>query len=278
MWRNWPHEEGLPTGYRRISVWIWFSSFRSTKVAGTVYWEHQPETACTRTGVCAESGSDSAGDEDVIAGKFLLCSIPAFVLIDISASHSFISTRFVKRYRLPYMPLDVVLSVSTPTGHSALAKHLVIGCTLEFEGSELLANLMVLAMEDFDFILGIDILTYYRATLDFYQKIFQFRLVEGNSWFFYGEGERTLMPLVSSLRTTQALEAGGKVYLIHVIDTSVGRRPIEKLLIVCEYPDVFPDDIPGFPPIQEVEFGIELVSGTAPISRAPYRLALAEMR
>ncbi|XP_073138418.1 uncharacterized protein [Henckelia pumila] len=149
---------------------------------------------------------------------------------DTGASHSFVSARFNKRYRLSYIPLDVVLSVSTSNGHSSLAKHLVLGCTLEFEGSELLANFMILAMEDFDCILGIDILTSYRATMDFYQKIFQFRSVEGDSWFFYGEGVRPLMLLVSALRAFQALET-------------------------------------GFPPVREVEFGIELVPWMAPISR-----------
>lgn len=43
-------------------------------------------------------------DEQVIAGTFILCKIPAFVLIDIGASHSFISSRFIKRYRLPMYP------------------------------------------------------------------------------------------------------------------------------------------------------------------------------
>ncbi|XP_073129619.1 uncharacterized protein [Henckelia pumila] len=107
-------------------------------------------------------------NEDVIAGKFLLCGTPAFVLINTGASHYLISARFVKRYRLSYMYLDIVLFVSTPTDHSSFAKQLVLGCTLEFEGSELLENLMVLAMKDFDCILGIDIMASYRDTVDCY--------------------------------------------------------------------------------------------------------------
>ncbi|XP_073153442.1 uncharacterized protein [Henckelia pumila] len=200
------------------------------------------------------------------------------VIADTGASYTFVSARFAKLSRLSYIPLDVVLSVSTPTDHSALAKRLVLRCTLEFEGSELLANLMILAMEDFDCILGVDILTSYRATVDFYQKIVHFHPVEGDSWFLYGEGARPLMPLVSALRACEDLEAGGKGYFIHVVDTSVGSRSVEELPVVCEYPDVFPDDIPGYPPVREIEFGIELVPGTSPISRAPYLLAPAEMR
>ncbi|XP_073133901.1 uncharacterized protein [Henckelia pumila] len=100
-------------------------------------------------------------NERVIAGMFRLCGISAFVLIDTGASHSFISAQFVKHHKLPYSNLDVLLSVSTSTGQSALAKRLLVGCPLEFEGNVLMANLMLLSMEDFDCILGIDVLTMY---------------------------------------------------------------------------------------------------------------------
>jgi hypothetical protein len=56
---------------------------------------------------------------------------------------------------------------------------------------------------------------------------------------------------------------------------------LTSILVVCEFPDVFPDDLPGLPPDRDVEFTIELEPGTAPISRRPYRMApkeLAEMK
>ena len=51
--------------------------------------------------------------------------------------------------------------------------------------------------------------------------------------------------------------------------------------MVCEFSDVFPEDLPGLPPDREAEFSIDLEPGTAPISRCPYRMApreLAEMK
>ncbi|KAA3484414.1 Retrotransposon protein [Gossypium australe] len=53
---------------------------------------------------------------------------------------------------------------------------------------------------------------------------------------------------------------------------------IESVPIVCEYSDVFPEELPGLPPVREVEFGIELAPGTAPISIAPYRMAPTELK
>jgi hypothetical protein len=46
---------------------------------------------------------------------------------------------------------------------------------------------------------------------------------------------------------------------------------------VCEFPDVFPDELPGLPPNRDVEFGIELILGITPISRRPYRMPLDEL-
>ncbi|XP_073029363.1 uncharacterized protein [Primulina eburnea] len=137
---------------------------------------------------------------------------------------------------------------------------------------------VIAEMEDFDCILGIDLLTTYRATVDCYQKLVQFRTTESSSWFFYGEGARPPMPVVSALKACRALESGGEGYLIYAIDSSTSSVGTDDIPVVCEFPDVFPDEIPGFPPIREVEFGIELIPGTTPISRAPYRLAPSEMR
>ena len=53
---------------------------------------------------------------------------------------------------------------------------------------------------------------------------------------------------------------------------------IEMVSIVRDYPDVFPEDLLGLPPKREVEFGIDLIPGTAPISKTPYRMAPVELK
>ncbi|GJT32702.1 hypothetical protein Tco_0923121 [Tanacetum coccineum] len=55
-------------------------------------------------------------------------------------------------------------------------------------------------------------------------------------------------------------------------------RRIEDVPIVRDFPEVFPEDLPGLPPTRQVEFHIELIPGAAPVARAPYRLAPAEMK
>jgi hypothetical protein len=52
---------------------------------------------------------------------------------------------------------------------------------------------------------------------------------------------------------------------------------VERIPLVCEYPDVFLDELPGMPPDRNIEFAIELQPGTAPISKRPYRMPPAEL-
>jgi hypothetical protein len=59
-----------------------------------------------------------------------------------------------------------------------------------------------------------------------------------------------------------------KTSLHHVVE-----RRLEDINVVHEFPDVFPDDLPGMPPERAIEFNIELQPGTAPISKAPYKMS-----
>nr|GEV39575.1 putative reverse transcriptase domain-containing protein [Tanacetum cinerariifolium] len=54
-------------------------------------------------------------------------------------------------------------------------------------------------------------------------------------------------------------------------------KRIEDIPVVKEFPDVFPKDLPGLPPIRQVEFQIDLIPGAAPVARVPYKLAPSEM-
>nr|GFD40593.1 putative reverse transcriptase domain-containing protein [Tanacetum cinerariifolium] len=56
------------------------------------------------------------------------------------------------------------------------------------------------------------------------------------------------------------------------------KERLEDVPIVRDFPEVFPEDLSGLPPIRPVEFQIDLVPGAAPVARAPYRLAPSEMK
>ncbi|WVZ63865.1 hypothetical protein U9M48_013463, partial [Paspalum notatum var. saurae] len=78
----------------------------------------------------------------------------------------------------------------------------------------------------------------------------------------------------------------GKVLKVHIpeqkyIEATVNTtelQEIKKILVVCEFPDIFSEELPGLPPDRDVEFKIDLVPGTAHVSRRPYRKAPDELR
>jgi hypothetical protein len=57
----------------------------------------------------------------------------------------------------------------------------------------------------------------------------------------------------------------------------IAAQNLEDILVACEFPDVFPEDLPDMPLDQDVEFIIELQSGMAPISRRPYKMTSKEL-
>jgi hypothetical protein len=58
---------------------------------------------------------------------------------------------------------------------------------------------------------------------------------------------------------------------------SMETKSLEEVPVVNEYPDVFPEELPGMPPDRDIEFVIDLVPGTSPIAKRPYRMAASEL-
>ena len=91
-------------------------------------------------------------------------------------------------------------------------------------------------------------------------------------------------------RTVQLRSSSGTDVIIHVplhkhvsptvnvAETQTEAQALAKILVACEYPDVFPEELPGLPPDREVEFRIDLVPGTAPVSKRQYRMAPDELK
>ena len=84
--------------------------------------------------------------------------------------------------------------------------------------------------------------------------------------------------MISAISARCLLQKGCKGYLAHIVDTRSSEVGFEDVPVVRDFPDVFPDDLPGLPPEREIDFPIDLVPGTSPISLPPYRMAPAELK
>ncbi|CAJ2645621.1 unnamed protein product [Trifolium pratense] len=228
--------------------------------------------------VFALTRQDAQASNAVVTGILSICSQDAHVLFDPGATHSFISLWFASRLGKNSSVLDEALVVALPVGDKLFAESVYHSCDVSIAGQILFADLVVIDMIDFDVILGMDWLSSHHATLDCYNKIVKFE-IPGKSPFSF-QGKSTWMPhnLISALRANRLLRRGCQGYLAVVTNIQWGEGKLEKILIASEFPDVFPEDLPGLPPDREIEFSIELVPDTQPISIPPYRMAPAELK
>jgi hypothetical protein len=228
--------------------------------------------------VYALTTQDAQATDTVVTGILPLFSTPARVLFDPGSTHSFISCGFVRNIARSPEPLEYELSVSTPLGDTLMSNLVLKSCMFCIEGRELSADLVLLEMHDFDVILGMNWLAAYHASVDCFEKEVVFRPPGELEFRFKGSRLPSLPHMISALRANRLLRKGCQGFLASVVDLQKKELEIEDIPVVREFPDVFPEDLPGLPPDREVEFSIDLVPGTAPISKAPYRMAPAELK
>ncbi|KAI3815961.1 hypothetical protein L1987_15645 [Smallanthus sonchifolius] len=93
-----------------------------------------------------------------------------------------------------------------------------------------------------------------------------------------GERSNAVMGIISFMKAQKCLRKGHTAILALVAEQPSEEKRIEDIPIVRDYPEVFPEHLPGLPPHRQVEFQIDLAPGAAPIARAPYRLAPSELQ
>ena len=214
---------------------------------------------------------------DVVTGTLSIFGDDARVLIDLGATHSFISCEYVARVGMTPVPLGCGLEIATPTGESLWPSQMLKGSLFSIEGQVMEADL-ILDLKGLDVILGMDWLASNYASMDCFRKEVIFRQLGLLVVVFYGERRRARSGLISAISARCLLQKGCKGYLAHVVDTHSSEVRLEDVPVVRDFLDVFPDNLPGLRPEREIDFPIDLVPGTAPISLPPYRMAPAELK
>ncbi|XP_075500173.1 uncharacterized protein LOC142538759 [Primulina tabacum] len=205
-----------------------------------------------REGFRGGSNQAQEAPRSVIAGNCYVSGYTARVLFDIGASYAFISESFITSHSLTPVVLPTSISVATPMGKIIMSTRMILDCVLNCEDNELHLNFIVLLMQDFDCIVGMDTLTIYRGTIDCFHGIVLFRPNSGTKWNLYGKGSRAKIPLISSLEMSRLLFQWNEGYLVYAVDTKKSESTLSEIPKVNEFQDIFPDEIPGFPPPREI--------------------------
>ncbi|GKA70662.1 putative reverse transcriptase domain-containing protein [Tanacetum coccineum] len=190
-------------------------------------------------------GGDANPDLNVVKGTFLLNNHYAFILFDLSADRSFVSTTFSTLLDITPDTLDVSYAVELADGRISETNTMLRGCCeiRAFAGG---------------------------------------RCGGGGRCGEGGGGRCWKLSIISCTKTQKYIEKGCQIFLAQVTKKETEGKSEEKRLedvpIVCDFSEVFPEDLPGLLPTRQVEFQIELVPGAAPMARAPYRLASSKLQ
>ncbi|GJS02952.1 putative reverse transcriptase domain-containing protein [Tanacetum coccineum] len=201
---------------------------------------------CRKTNINAQGRAymlkdrNAQQDPNVVTGMFLLNQHLVKVLFDSRADRSFISISLASKLNIPSITIDTFYEIEMADGNLVSTNTVIKGCTLTLLNQPFEIDLMPFKLGSFDVVIGMDWLSKYHAKILCDEKVIH-------------------IP-------------------INVMEKKLDEKKLEDIPVVKEFPNVFPEDLPGLPPIRQVEFQIDLIPGAAPVARTPYRLAPSEMQ
>ncbi|GKE66749.1 hypothetical protein Tco_1520910 [Tanacetum coccineum] len=136
---------------------------------------------------------------------------------------------------------------------------------------------MPIKLGSFDVVIGMDWLSKYHARIICDEKLVHIP-IDGETLIIRGDRSKTRLSLISCIKTERYISRGYQVFIAQVMEKKSDEKRLEDIPVVREFLEIFPEDIPGLPPVCQVEFLINLISRAAPVAREPYRLAPSEMQ
>nr|GEW17046.1 putative reverse transcriptase domain-containing protein [Tanacetum cinerariifolium] len=184
---------------------------------------------------------------NVVTGTFLLNNHYATMLFDSGADKSFVDIKFSHLIDIKPVKLNSSYEVELANGKVVSTNSVLRGSTLNLLDHLFDIDLMPIELGTFDVIVGMD------------------WLVERDALIVCGRKE-------------VHVPYRNKTLVVKSDKTEPAKKQLQDVLVICNFPEVFPDDLPGIPPPRQVEFKIELILGAAPVTRTPYRLAPSELK
>lgn len=216
------------------------------------------------------TGTETTSFDSLIRGTCFIDYIILIDIIDTGASHSFISLDCAKSLGLELSSIIGSKVIEVP-GKSPVTTSLVcLNYPLIIFGRSFRMNLFCLPLDQLDVILGMNWLEFNHVCINCYYKTVSFMKIEE---------EEDMLVSVKQMRgflkeealvfvMFDSMNVGGKLTIIDLPGVCV---------CVCDFLEVFPDDINDLSPEHKIEFVIDLVPGTSSVSIDPYRMSASEL-
>ncbi|GJS46536.1 putative reverse transcriptase domain-containing protein [Tanacetum coccineum] len=214
---------------------------------------------------------------NVVTGTFLLNNRYAFVLFDSGFDRSFVDTRFSSMLDIDPVKIGASYEVELADGRVVSVNTILKGCTLNLVNHVFKIGLMPIELSMFDVIISMDWLIKHDAIIVCSEKFV--RTPYGNKMLIV-ESDKGVsrLKVISYIKACKYVKRGCLLFLAHLTENKLNEKRLEDVPVIRNFPEVFPEELPGLPPPRQVEFQIDLVPGVVPVARAPYRLASSEMK
>ena len=123
-----------------------------------------------------------------------------------------------------------------------------------------------------------DWLSLHRADIPCFEKAIRLNLPNGETLIIYGDKLSKDLRVISCIKAHKYIRKECQAFLAHVVNDKQKVKDLESIPEVCNFPDIFPEDLPRIPPECQFEFRIDLILEATPIAKSPYRLAPTEMQ
>ncbi|GJS16382.1 putative reverse transcriptase domain-containing protein [Tanacetum coccineum] len=204
-------------------------------------------------------GGDANPNLNVVKGTFLFNNHYASMIFDSGVDRSFVSTTFSTLLDITLDTLDVSYVVELAERRISKTNTIVRGCTLGLLGHPFNIDLIPVELGSFDVIISIDWLSNHHEMIICDEKIV--RIPYGDEVFIVqgdrdGKGEKSKLSIISCTKTHKYIKRGCPIFLAQVTKKETEDKSEEKRLedvpTVRDFPEVFPEDLPGLPPTRQV--------------------------
>nr|GEV07211.1 reverse transcriptase domain-containing protein [Tanacetum cinerariifolium] len=213
-------------------------------------------------------GEEANPDSNVVTGTFLLNNHYASMLFYSSVDRSFVSTTFSTLLDITPDTLGVSYAVELADRRIFKTNTILRGCTLGLLGHPLNIDLMLAELGSFDVIIDMDWLANHHAVIVCDEKIVRIPygdevlIVQGDR---SDKGKKSKLSIISCAKTHKYIKRGCLIFLAQIMKKETEDKSREKRLedmpIVRDFSKVFLEELPGLPPMRQVEFQIDLVIG-----------------
>jgi hypothetical protein len=200
------------------------------------------------------------------------------ILIDTSSNMTYISPQIVEECKLQQEKHTKPWLVQQVTGTKIKVTKVITTCQIIMNGFPTQATLNILPLGSHDMLIGMDWLVSHKSKMDYYNKTLECEDGKGKKRTLHGIQNPISVREISSLQMNKYSRKGCPLYAIQVLKYVEDQKPIlEYHPIMKDYRDVFSEEVLGLPPMRDIDFSIELVPGTVPMFREPYKMSTLDL-